>query len=257
MKRVIALTIAIAFGLAQPAAAVTVWCSNCSDKWTQAMERSTSLEQLRNLLKTYQEAVAQTEQQVALVRNSIQQYETLLRNTKNLPHDLLDGLKGEFRNLAVLTRDLKLQKGDFLATSQAFDLLYPGLDMVGQIIGAGQSVKGFWEKWTREADRATEATFQVTASQLKDIADNTEELDTFIGQLLDTPEGQMEAIQSGNKLSALQIDELRQLRMMVATSLQASAQAAAKAEKVGQSASEVNERLLDPSALEKQFEGYY
>ena len=52
------------------AEAATVYCTNCSTEWTQALERGTSLEQLRTMLSSYHEAIMQTTQQIELVRNN-------------------------------------------------------------------------------------------------------------------------------------------------------------------------------------------
>ena len=90
------------------------------------------------------------------------------------------------------------------------------------LVGSGNyNAEEFWRKWTAESDRAAQATFQVTGSQLKDLAENTEALDRHISDLLSTPEGQMQALQSGNVLASIQVNELRQLRTLMATEIQA------------------------------------
>ena len=244
--------------MATPGRAATVWCANCSDNWTQQMERVTSLEQLKNVLNTYHEAIQQTQQQIALVQSNLQQYQNMIQNTVNLPKNLLNQVKGQFNQLAQLTNKLNIQKGDYLAMGQVFDEIYPRLEILKNITsGAGvKDVKEVWEKWSSEVDRAAQATFQLTGSQLKDLGENSEALDRHIGDLLSTPEGQMQAIQSGNSLAAIQIDELRQLRALMATSIQAATQAMMKDEKREQFSVEQREYLLDPSDLASQYQGY-
>jgi P-type conjugative transfer protein TrbJ len=258
----IALTLASAFFMflimAAPSQALTVACVNCSDNWTQQMDRITNLEQLQNALKSYQEAIQQTQQQIQLVQNNIKQYENMVQNTLNLPQNLLNQVKGQFSELAKLTSQLKFQKGDYLAMSQVFDETYPELDLLKTIVdGTGsKTVAEVWEKWSKETDRAAQATFQVTGSQLKDLAEDSEALDRHISDLLSTPEGQMQAIQSGNSLAAIQVSELRQLRALMAASIQSTTQAMMKNEKREQLSVEQRDYLLDDSGLASQYQGY-
>lgn len=201
--------------------AETVFCVNCSEMLTQQLDRITSLEQLSKVAGTYQEAMEQTRQQIALVQNNIQQLQNMIQNTVNLPANLLNQLKGQFGRLAKLTSQVKVEKGDYLALAQMFQALYPENDVLKDLAGSGDLDLGaLWTKWTEESDRAAEATFQVTGSQLKDLTENAEALDRHISELLSTPEGQMQALQSGNSLAAIQIDELRQLRTLLATDIQ-------------------------------------
>lgn len=260
MKKIFTLsaTLFLFTALAAPVQAATVWCANCSEAWTQQIERVTNLEQLKQLMNSYHESIQQTQQQIALVQNNIQQYQNMVQNTLNLPSNLLNQVKGQFSQLAKLTSQLNLQKGDYLALSQVFDETYPELDLLKTIVdGTGvQSVKEVWEKWSKETDRAAQAAFQMTGSQLKDLTDDSDALDRHISSLLSTPEGQMQALQSGNSLAAIQIDELRQLRALMAISIQSATQAMMKEEKREQLSVEQREFLLDESGLKSQYRGY-
>jgi P-type conjugative transfer protein TrbJ len=251
-------TLLMVMALAAPAKALTVVCTNCSDVWTQQMERATSLEQLKSMLDTYREAIEQTRQQIALVQNNIQQYQNMIKNTLSLPNDLINLVKGEFAELAKLTNEINTLKNDVLATGEIFDDLYPDLDLIKNLAGGNgdMSIKDVWSKWSQETDRAAKATFQVTGSQLKDLAENSEALDRHIDNLLSTPEGQMQAIQSGNSLAAMQVNEMRQLRALMATSIQSTTQAMMKDEKREQLSVERREQLMDKSGLASQYREY-
>ena len=257
MPRVFALGSVFLFWLVMTvnAGAVTVVCANCSTEWTQMMEQSTNLEQLQYMLSTYREAITQTTQQIELVRNNIQQYQNMLKNTLSLPGDLINQVKGEFARLAKLTNEIRGLKADILATGEVFDNLYPEMEMIRNMAGGDSDVdvKELWERWSKEGDSAARATFQVTGSQLKDLAENSEALDRQIDNLLSTPEGQMQAIQSGNSLAAMQVSELRQLRALMAVSIQASTQAAMRDAKRGQFSEERSKQFLDPTGLESQW----
>lgn len=259
MKQVFTLAFVFLFLIVvSPAWAATVYCTNCSTRWTQQMDRITNLDQLKNQIKVYQESIQQTQQQIQMVANQIKQYENMLQNTANLPQNVLNEMKGQFKELAKLTQGLNLQKGDYMAMGQVFDEIYPGMDIIKGLAG-GDSTKQIgevWEEWSKEVDRAAQATFQVTGSQLKDLAENSDKLDDHISRLLSTPEGQMQAIQSGNSLAAIQVNELRQLRMLMATNIQMATQMAMKQEKRGQLSKEQLDHILDTSGMAKQYEGY-
>ena len=252
------LMLLLVMALPMPVRAMAVWCANCSEVWTQQIERVTNLEQLKQLMGGYHEAIRQTQQQIELVRNNIQQYQNMVKNTLNLPVGLLNQVKGEFARLAQLTNQLQALKGDILAMGEVFDDLYPDLELLKNMAEgkSGVGVKEIWTKWSRETDRASQAAFQVTGSQLKDLTENSEALDAHIDNLLSTPEGQMQAIQSGNSLAALQIKELRDLRLMMAANIQAATQARMKEEKREQLSVEQREFLLDDDGLASQYRGY-
>lgn len=260
MKHIFTLsaTLLMILTLASPGRAATVFCANCSNNWTQQIEKVTSMEQLKQLMKSYSEAIQQTQQQIALVQNNILQYQNMLKNTLNLPANLLDQVKGEFSKLAELTNELNTIKGDVLAMGEVFNDIYPDLELLKNMAGgeSDMTVKEIWTKWSQETDRAAQVAFQVTGSQLKDLAENSDALDSHIENLLSTPDGQMQALQSGNSLAALQIKELRDLRLMMATNIQAAVQSQMKAEKREQLSVEQREFLLDESGLSSQYQGY-
>ena len=172
-----------------PVWSATVYCTNCSDKWTQAMERITNVEELQNAVKHYQEAMEQTRQQLQIMQTTFQQYENMLKNTASLPQNIIGEMKGSFSQLAQLTNGLNLQKDDYMAMGQVFDEIYPGVDIIKGLAGGNSdmTVDEMWQKWTAEVDRAALATFKVTGSQLRDIAENSPALDDQISRLLSTP----------------------------------------------------------------------
>ncbi|MDM8217269.1 P-type conjugative transfer protein TrbJ, partial [Desulfovibrio piger] len=67
--------------------------------------------------------------------------------------------------------------------------------------------------------------------------------------LLDTPEGQQQALMAGNQLAALQIQEARQLRELVATKVQSDLAGQVKKEKEAQVSEEMARSLTDFSKL--------
>lgn len=244
--------------LASPVQAVVMTCTNCSTEWTAAMDQITNLEELKNTVLQYEEAIRQTLNQAQMIANQLNQYKTMVQNTINLPQNIINQTKGRLKELAQLTKSLKLQKGDYMAMGQVFDKIYPGLDIIKGLAGgdASKSISEVWNEWSAEVDRAAQATFQVSGQQLDDLANDSEALDNHIDSLLTTPEGQMQAIQSGNSLAAIQIDEMRKMRMLMATNIQMTTQMAMKEEKRGQLSKEQIDHILDTSEMASQYKGY-
>ncbi len=233
MKRKL-FTLAVTVLLALPAGAEAIVCSNCSNVFVQALERITSLEQLQTLTSQYSEAIQQTAQQIQMVQNMIQ-------NTASLPGNVKSQLAGQFTNLASLTSTLKTQRGEMTALAEVFNTLFPEqsefADLAGaspaEIAAANQKYRDHWDTWSSSVDQASEATFQLSGQQLQELQD-TGELENYINGLLQSPDGQMQAIQAGNQLATIQIQEARQLRELMATTTQSSLASQMKAEKISQ-----------------------
>lgn len=73
----------------------TVYCTNCSTRVTQAIEKATSLEQLKTLLKEYDEAIEQTAAQLQMVQQNIEQYTNMVQNTVMLPANIIRKISSE------------------------------------------------------------------------------------------------------------------------------------------------------------------
>lgn len=236
----------------------TVYCTNCSTQAIQAVERVTNLDQLKAIWLEYAEAVEQTAQQIALVQNNIQQYANMVQNTVSLPNDLLKAAAGELSRLGKLANQVNRLKGDAGSLSEIFKDVYPDLDELQAIALGGRyagNMEELWEKWNRSVDEATMAAFQLTGMQLEDMAENADELDAYMERLLSNPDGQMQALQAANNLTVIQINELRQTRELLATHIQATAQAQAKDLKEKQIASEEWKKFLtNNEILERQYQ---
>lgn len=224
--------------LSTPVPAFAIYCSNCSNMFVQALERVTSLEQLATLTNQYTEAIQQTAQQIQMVQNMIQ-------NTASLPGNLKSQLSGQLSQLASLTSTLKTQRGEMTALAEVFNTLFPEQSTFANLAGASpddiaaanKQYRDHWNSWSNEVDEATQATFQLSGQQLQELQD-AGELDSYINSLLDTPDGQMKALQSGNQLATIQIQEARKLRELMATNTQSSLASQVKAEKESEMQSE-------------------
>ena len=240
------LSLAVLVMFATPAHAFTVTCTNCSNMLVQMLDRVTNVEQLTSMIKQYQEAVEQTRQQINMVRQNIEQYENMLQNTAKLPSNLVNEMKNSLTRLANLSSTLKTQRGDIVALGEIFTTLFPEQSLFGDLAGASPQqtaaanarYQAEWNKWAKSVDQASQATFQLSGQQLADLQKDLARFQSYIDNLLSTPDGQMKAIQAGNQLSALQVQEARQLRELMATQVQSQLASQMKAEKESQMAEE-------------------
>jgi P-type conjugative transfer protein TrbJ len=220
--------------LAFPTPAAAIFCSNCSNLFVQALERVTSLEQLSTLTNQYTEAIQQTAQQVQMVQN-------MMQNTASLPGNLKGQLTGQLTQLASLTSTLKTQRGEMTALAEVFNTLFPEQSMFADLAGAGpaeiaaanKKYRDHWDSWSNEVDEASQATFQLSGKQLQEMQ-GAGELENYINSLLDSPDGQMKAMQAGNQLASIQIQEARKMRELMATNAQSALASQMKAEKESQ-----------------------
>ena len=242
MKGYILISVLYMLLNAASAKAIPVTCTNCSNMVIQALERVTNMEQLTTLMNKYKEAITQTAQQIQMVQQLIQQYANMLQNTAQLPSNLINELKGNFTRLASLSSTLQTQRGDMTALGQVFMNLFPEQSVFADLAGASPAqvkqanarYEAEWNKWAANVDEATKATFQLSGQQLADLQKEPERFQSYIDNLLSTPDGQQKAIMAGNQLTALQVQEVRQLRELMATQIQSNLATIMKAEKESQ-----------------------
>lgn len=212
-----------------PASAMTVWCSNCSEKFVQYMERVTNVEQLESLWKTYSENVQQTAQQIRLVQQTIEVYRNMVVNTLSLPFSVANAVKGDMTSMVRLINNLNTTIADLQTLDAIYTSSYPHWSGAKKLTDPVQYQEK-WQDWSKRVDDATMAAFQVSGAQLKALEDDTPALEAHISNLLSTPEGRKQAIEAGNHLAALQIQEARKLRALIATHVQQCAIKDAKTE---------------------------
>lgn len=232
---------------AKESSAMIVHCTNCSETFTQALERVTNLEKLTQVYKQVDEAMQQTQKQITMVQQGIDRYANMVKNTASLPGQVRGKMQGTFSSLSSLTQVLNVQRGDASALSQIFKATYANRGTIRDLFktskpdGApmteeerAESEAAFLrmrEKIESEAEQAQEAAFQESGSQIDEIEQKSAELDSQLNDLLLTPDGQMKALEAGNQIATLQLRESQRLRQLLAVSIQSSVQRDMKAEK--------------------------
>lgn len=246
------------------AQAYTVTCTNCSQMFTQLLDSITSSSQLASLVKQEAESMKQTIEQIQQTKEAIEQtiqqikmVENMVQNTLQLPETLRNELTQYLTDLGTQTAQLNTQRGEINALAQVYNAVFPeeseftaGLTASDQagIEAANQKYQEHYDKWSKSIDEASQATFQLSGAQLQELS-NSGQLDSYINNLLNTPEGQMQAIQAGNQLAAVQINEARQFRALVATSTQSGLMSQMKAEKKDQANREWWEKTTNTEGL--------
>lgn len=250
---ILLLSCCIAVSNTNVADAMTVYCKNCSDKFLQALDRITNVEQLTALWKEYGESIQQTAQQIRMVQQNIEQYANMVYNTVTLPTDTMNMMVGDFNRLSGYVERISARTGEINTMKDLYNEFYSKQSDLRGIIGTTEGTKRYgdmWDRWAGEVDRAAEATFKLSGNQLADLRDKGE-LDAHIRNLLSTPEGRMQAIQAGNKLAAIQIQESQELRALMATYIQQDMAAAQKDEKEKQVQEEFTRRFYSPEFLKE------
>lgn len=220
--------------------AKSFYCTNCSEKWMQALDRVTNVNELATLTQQLDNEVSQTAYQLQMVQQNVQRYELMMKNTKGLSPDTVRRLSGELRQMGSLVRQLEVRRAEADAARRYYNEMYPEQAALKGM--NNQQYQQQWDRWSSESDRANRETYSLSAKQLNDLA-NSQDFDAHMDELLSTPEGQMEALQAGNKLSSMALRESRELRTLLATQAQEQSQAAAMAQKERERKEELNRRL--------------
>jgi P-type conjugative transfer protein TrbJ len=130
--------------------------------------------------------------------------------------NLVNELRGSLTRLASLSSTLRTQRGDMVALGQVFMNLFPDQSLFGDLAGASPvqveqanaRYEAEWNKWAANVDQATQATFQLSGQQLADLQQDPERFQSYIDNLLSTPDGQQKAIMAGNGLILFLVSDI-------------------------------------------------
>lgn len=250
IMKAIVLAVVVAF-FPVKSLAYTVHCTNCSEKVVQMLERATNIQQLQTMLKEYDEAIQQTAAQLEMVQQNIAQYTNMVQNTVMLPARLVGKISSELSKVGKITSALNTMRNDVTGLGKVFDGLYQTQDELKNLASmprsmltqGGTTYRTSWDNWSRRVDDSTRATFQLSGQQLKELEESGE-LEAYMNELLSTPDGQQKALMAGNQLTALQIQEARQLRELIATKIQSDLASQEKAEKEAQMEQEMHRAMF-------------
>jgi P-type conjugative transfer protein TrbJ len=217
----LSLSLTLAAGLIQPKPAQAIFCSNCSQEVMEILRHVETIMQMA-------EEISQLEQQVSMMEQNLRQLPNALKNNP------VDGLN----QLARLVSQDATLRADQNTMIQVFNELYPDQSKFAQLAGASDAeiaaanavYQQNYDDWSAKLDTGIMATFQVTGRQLQEMSDSGQ-LEAYISNLLQTPNGQEQALEAGNQLAAMQLQDSMKTRELIATMAQGEALRDAKSEK--------------------------
>lgn len=199
-------------------AGIPVTCLNCSNLFTQALEYINEIEQLLEAIKRYEELAKQTE--------------NMMKNTKNLPSDLKGNLMSQLDSAVSNVEKLKTYKGDMDALYTIFTDTWPELKnmkdgdgtlMSDRILKRSSQLKSAVKKM----DNILRSNFQLSGKQLQEMQDSGD-FEDYMADLLLSKSGRQQAIEAGNQINSIAVNELRQNRALLANFVQAQTTALAQ-----------------------------
>ncbi len=231
--------------------AFTMYCVNCSDRFMQALERVTNLEQLKQLYLDYGESVQQTAHQLKNVQQNVEMITDMIHNTTALPRNLVREGYNELTRLAQITNSINTIKSDIMGLEKIFDEKYKTQEELNRIANFPNelvserniTIRANMKIMNERIDEATKATFQLSGSQLKELEDSGQ-LEAHINALMES-DGRNGILMAANKLAQEQIKETRQLRELIATTVQSNLATQVRDEKEKQLSDEVDKRITD------------
>ena len=217
----ISLSIGIGILVLNPPQAEAIFCSNCSQEVMEILRHVETIAQMA-------EEIAKLEQQVSMMEQNLKQLPNSLKNNP------VDGLN----KLARLVGEADTLRADQNTMIQVFNELYPDQSQFAQLAGASDAeieaanvkYQRNYDNWSAKLNTATKAVFQVSARQLQEMADDGQ-LESYVSNLLNSPNGQEQALEAANQLAALQLKDSMATRELIATMSQGQAMVAEKTEK--------------------------
>jgi P-type conjugative transfer protein TrbJ len=238
----LSLGLTLAASLIQPNPAQAIFCSNCSQEVMEILRHVETIMQ-------FAEEISQLEQQVSMME----------QNLRQLPNALKSNPVQGLTDLARLVSQDATLRADQNTMIQIFNELYPDQSKFAQLAGASDAeieaanavYQQNYDDWSSKLDTGIMATFQVTGRQLQELADSGQ-LESYINNLLQTPNGQEQALEAGNQLAAMQLQDSMKTRELIAAMAQGQALRDAKAEKVDEMNKEKWEAWMKTDKLENR-----
>lgn len=249
-KKFLAMALGIfLFGVSH-AEAKAVYCTNCSTKWTQAIEKVTNIKQLNQMYADYKQYVEQTAHQLKNVQQNIEMITDMVHNTAALPRELLGKVSDEMTRFAQITNSINTIRADIMGLEKIYDETYKTQAKLKEMANMpndmlrerNMSIRADLDVMDEKIEEATKATFQISGKQLKDLEESgqTEE---YINDLINNADGRNEILMAANQLAKLQYAESKQLRELIATTTQSNLVKQVRDEQQRQLSEEIADRV--------------
>ncbi len=164
------------------------------------------------LLKTYHN-------QVQGLATSIQQYQLLLRNSKQLPDTIRSRIVDDLKGLAKA-----VQVGHGIAYNSArvaedFSKAYKDFDFYANERTPGTSFSEQYGDWSRTTQDTVEGALRAARLQT-DFFDEETDTALRLKHLMMNPAGTMQVLQASGQVAAMQVGQMQKLRQLLASQMQ-------------------------------------
>lgn len=182
----------------RPTPALTVFCSNCSNWWTQALEK---LELINTQINTARQLQDSLQQAISLPGRMFQNV------TSNLQR-----VVGVYQNARMLGRDV--QNFD-----ERFMRQFSGYENYLRTIGNGTvDMGGRYRQWSDYGMENIRAAMKSAGFNVESISSDNDMLDTMLSRS-SSASGRLQALQAGNEIAALNVQQLTRLRDMFSSQI--------------------------------------
>lgn len=227
-----------------------VYCTNCSNRWVQALERVTNVEQLKTLYLEYGESVQQTAHQLKNVQQNVEMITDMIHNTAALPREMISKVSDEMTRFAQITNAINTIRADIIGLEKVFDETYKTQAELREMANMpndmlkerNMTIRADLDIMNKKIEEATKATFQISGKQLKDLEESGKTED-YINELINNAEGRNEMLMAANQLAKLQYAESKQLRELIATTTQSNLVKQARDEQQKQLSDEIADKV--------------
>lgn len=203
----LAATIAIGtVGFSAPASAFTIYCTNCASTFQQAAQIAKEIETALNTAQS--------------VRTQIQQYQDMLAQGKSLPANLVNRLTGDLQRLQSVYQQSKSLSGDLTDFDAKFRNQFKDYNSYLTAKGTSASyMQSNYSRWNEQGFESMRVAMRASGMNVSSIADE----DDLLSQLVEKSQsasGRMQAMQAGNQIAAMQVQQMMKLRQLLNTQIQ-------------------------------------
>lgn len=199
----VALSIAAAlFGASvfysAPTAALTVYCSNCGNWWTQALEKIEAVNTQINTAKQLQDA---------------------LKQAMSLPDRMYRDITGDLQKVVSVYNDARSIGKDMANIENDFRQQFKGYENYLNSTGKASVVMpGRYEQWASSGLDNARTALEAAGINVSSFDDESKLLDGVLSRS-SSAAGRLQAIQAGNEIAAQNVQQLQKLRDMMQTQI--------------------------------------
>lgn len=195
--RLAALIGAVALEASAPARAQDVYCVNCSTVYDQLLQYAKEAQQYTTQLEQY--------------GTQLRQYANMIQNTVGLPQMVWANVQGDIMQVRALMNAGSMLGGNAGGFTQRLGQLG---SYSNQITSLGQMATQY-QTWASVSQNDISQLQAALGLQQAQQATDAQIL-TALQQHSQSAQGQMQAIQAGNEMSALGVKQMQQLQVMLA-----------------------------------------